>query len=321
MDRHTPPTGSRREARATQTGRLAAIVTQTAPIIRIPDSDPVPRPGETARKSCLVRIYPAGVSGSLISLKGAHLTIGRESDSDIELPDDFISRHHAVIEQVDGHFRLTDCRSLNGTFVNDIRIEQRILVPGDQIRLGNHILKFLSADHVEAQYHETVYQMMTVDALTNAHNKRYFEDVFARELLRTERHSRPLALLLLDIDHFKPVNDQYGHLVGDECLRQFSIRVQERVRGEDLFARFGGEEFALMLAETNLKQAVRVAQDIRQLIQAAEFRTSKGTLHLTVSIGVGFTSGQGPVGASEVIEQADGNLYRAKRDGRNCIRF
>lgn len=235
--------------------------------------------------------------------------------------DDFISREHAVIEEVGGVFRITDCDSLNGTFVNDRRIDEQVLVPGDQIRIGNHILKFLSADHVEAQYHEAVYQMMTVDGLTGAHNKRYFEDAFERELLRTKRHWRPLSLLLMDIDHFKRINDEYGHLAGDDCLKQFSACVRGRIRGEDLFARFGGEEFALALTETTLKQAVRVAQDIRQLIDKREFETAKGPIHMTVSIGVGFTNGQTPLTATEMIQQADENLYRAKDEGRNCIRF
>ncbi len=296
---------------------------QTAPIIRLPSADPASDegPAQPAQKSCLVRIYPAGVSGSLISLDGQRFTIGRDADCDIELADDFISRQHAVVEVVRGRLRITDCQSLNGTFVNDVRIQQHLLVPGDQIRLGNHILKYLSADHVEAQYHETVYQMMTVDALTNAYNKRYFEDAFQREVLRTQRHWRPLALLLLDIDHFKGINDEYGHLVGDECLKLFSTRIFERVRGEDLFARFGGEEFALLLTETTLKQAVRIAQDIRKLIEGSEFNTSKGAIRLTASTGIGFTSGQGPVTVTEILQQADENLYRAKNEGRNCIRF
>ena len=299
---------------------------QTAPIIQLPNDTALGEIPETQASSdeqaCLVRIYPAGVAGSLLPLSTVRNTIGRDAVCDIELMDDFISREHAVIYQQDGHYFLQDCASLNGTFINDERVtETRKLVPGDAIRLGNHIFKFLSADHIEAQYHEAVYEMMTQDGLTGAQNKRFFEDAISRELLRSQRHWRPLALLLFDVDHFKAINDQYGHLAGDECLKQLAMRVRSRIRGEDLFARFGGEEFALTLCETPLKQAVRVAADLRRKVEEEPFPTTKGPVSMTISIGVGFANGQGPMTAQEVIEMADDNLYRAKREGRNCVRY
>lgn len=299
---------------------------QTAPIIQLP-ADPVTAESERPRppsheQACLVRIYPPGVAGSLIPLSTIRNTIGRDAVCDVELLDDFISREHAIVFQQDGHYYLRDCSSLNGTFLNDRRISDvQRLIPGDAIRMGNHIFKFLSADHIEAQYHEAVYEMMTVDGLTGAHNKRFFEDAIGREMLRSQRHWRPLALLLFDIDHFKLINDQYGHLAGDECLKQLALRVRSRIRGEDLFARFGGEEFALALSETTLKQAVRIGLDLQQLVAEAPFPTTKGPIGMTISVGVGFSNGQGPLSTRELIEMADENLYRAKRDGRNCCRF
>jgi diguanylate cyclase (GGDEF)-like protein len=298
-------------------------VVQTAPIIHLPET----RLGEVGDASqqdqtaCLIRIYPAGVSGGQVLLTEERMAIGRDSCCHVELMDDFISRVHAFVVKVPEGFEIRDNGSLNGTYVNDQRIERQLLVPGDQIRLGNHIFKFLSADHVEAQYHETVYEMMTQDALTGAHNKRYFEDAFARELLRSQRHWRPLSLVLFDVDHFKAVNDRYGHLAGDECLKLLARRVNARVRGDDLFARYGGEEFALALPEASLRQAARMSQEIRQLVAEKPFATSKGEVPMTISLGVGFTNGQSPMTADELIQQADDHLYRAKKDGRNCVRF
>ena len=220
---------------------------QTAPIIQLTneidlqDVDGQCQPSTS--QACLVRIYPAGVSGSLIPLSSVRSSIGRDAMCDVELMDDFISREHAIIQQRDGKFFLQDCGSLNGTFINDQKVEgTQQLIPGDAIRIGNHILKFLSADHVEAQYHEAVYEMMTVDGLTGAQNRRFFEDAIEREIVRSQRHWRPMALLMFDVDHFKAINDQHGHLAGDECLKQLADRVRLRIRGEDLFARFGGEE-------------------------------------------------------------------------------
>jgi two-component system, cell cycle response regulator len=301
------------------------LVPQTVPIIRLPkdrDAGGDERPVESGEQACLVRIYPPGVAGSLLPLSTVRNLIGRESACDVELMDDFISREHAVIFQRDGRYFVQDCSSLNGTFVNDRQIDgPQQLVPGDALRMGNHIFKFLSADHVEAQYHEAVYEMMTMDGLTGAHNKRFFEDAIAREMMRAQRHWRPLALLLFDIDHFKDVNDNFGHLAGDECLKQLAVRVRSHVRGEDLFARFGGEEFAIALTEATLKQAARVSRDLCQQVESVPFQTARGSVPMTISIGIGFASGQHPMTAQELIAMADDNLYRAKRDGRNCVRF
>jgi two-component system, cell cycle response regulator len=301
-------------------------VAQTLPTIQLPRDTAMvevtaPAPASDPQAS-LVRIYPAGVSGSLIPLAGDRNSIGRDAICDVELMDDFISREHAIITLQGGHFYLQDCGSLNGTFINDVRVKEiQRLVPGDAIRLGNHIFKFLSADHIEAQYHEAVYEMMTLDGLTGAYNKRFFEDAIEREILRSQRHWRPLSLLLFDIDHFKAVNDHYGHLAGDECLKQLVARVRSRIRGEDLLARFGGEEFALALSETTLKQAVQIARDLRQQVENEPFPTSRGPVPLTISIGVGIANGQMAVSSKELIETADDNLYRAKHQGRNCVCF
>jgi diguanylate cyclase (GGDEF)-like protein len=275
---------------------------------------------DVERESCLVRIYPAEASGSLIALHSPRMTLGRDSLCDIEVPDDFISRVHCVLERHDARWVLTDRSSLNGTFVNDERVEERDLVPGDQIRVGNHIFKFLSSDHVEAQYHEAVYEMMTIDALTQTYNRRYFEEALRREVLRSARHQRPFALLLLDIDFFKRVNDRFGHLVGDEVLRALGARLKARVREDELLARFGGEEFALAMPEITQENAVEVAEEFRKLVSDEAVHSTRGEIPLTISIGMAHSDGRQPIACSELLDRADRKLYEAKHSGRNCVR-
>lgn len=268
----------------------------------------------------LVRIYPPGLAENLIPLAAGVTTIGREVTCDIEVVDDFISRHHATLELDDAGCWVVDHDCRNGTFVNDERIERRKLVAGDHIRIGNQIFKYLSADHPETQYHEAVYQMMTSDGLTSIANRRYFDDSFHRELARCVRHNRPIAVLLLDIDHFKRVNDLYGHLIGDECLKELCQRVRATVRTDDLFARIGGEEFALVLSETGREEALLVAERVRARIEAEPFAVARRLeVPLTVSIGVAHSDEAILRSTEEFLADADAQLYAAKNSGRNRV--
>lgn len=273
------------------------------------------------RQSCLVRIYPAGVSGSLIPLSFRRMTIGRDQSCTIEINDDFMSRTHATFELTENGYQVTDANSRNGTFVNDRRVTSQLLQLGDQIRMGNHIFKFLSSDHVEAHYHEAVYEMMTIDALTCVYNRRYFEDAFRREVLRSQRHARSLSLLIFDIDHFKQINDQHGHLVGDEILKSMCARVRSRVRGDEIVARVGGEEFAIVLVEASKANAQLVADSLCRLVGGAPLLESHPELSVTISIGGVYSSGLDISSEQDLIARADQQLYLAKSLGRNCVCF
>lgn len=274
------------------------------------------------RQCCLVRIYPAGVSGSMVPLSFRRITLGRDQGSTIEINDDFMSRTHAILELTDRGYTLTDCNSRNGTFVNDQRIFGACLLkPGDQIRMGNHIFKYLSSDHVEALYHEAVYEMMTVDALTGVYNRRYFEDAFRREVLRTQRHGRTLALLMFDIDLFKQINDRYGHLIGDQILKALAARIRTRVRGDEIFARVGGEEFAIVLVESSRENARKIAESICELVAESPLLPEQPELKVTISVGGVFTNGLEPLTGEDLISRADHQMYLAKAAGRNCTRF
>ena len=152
------------------------------------------------QSGCLVRIYPAEGIGEVYDLGNESIVIGRDPSCDFELDDDSVSRRHASLEQVAGEYVLTDRGSTNGTYVNDERIEQRKLRTCDRLRFGNQIVKFLSTDHIEVEYHETVYKIMTTDGLTQAYNRRYCLEVIEREFYRARRTGRPLSVLMVDVD-------------------------------------------------------------------------------------------------------------------------
>ncbi|HLW67271.1 MAG TPA: GGDEF domain-containing protein, partial [Gemmataceae bacterium] len=181
------------------------------------------------------------------------------------------------------------------------------------------IYRFLAGGNVEAEYHEEIYRLTIIDALTQIYNHRALLEFLERELVRSARHSRPLAMLMIDIDRFKRVNDELGHLAGDFALRELASLVSAAVRREDLFARYGGEEFAVVLVESTAKEALEVAERIRSAIAGHAFRFESNPFHITVSVGVAWTTGDEMLATKDMIRIADENLYAAKRNGRNQV--
>ncbi len=253
----------------------------------------------------------------MIPLDRDEYVFGRDSECEYELTDDFVSRRHAAFRWQGSDCFVADLGSMNGTFVNNLRVTQQQLNNGDQVRIGSHIFKFLVSDHVEAMYHEAVFEMMTVDALTKTYNRRYFDDAFNREVSRSLRHERSLGLLMLDIDNFKQHNDTYGHLVGDELLSGMCERISERIRVDEVFARIGGEEFALAVIEPSKESLDEMGAQLCELIGQVPFQTTAGEIDLTISVGGAYTGGHQAITAKDLFEAADSNLYRAKQSGRN----
>lgn len=269
---------------------------------------------------CLVHIYPPGPDmGRRHVLGPGRLVLGRGDDQDIRVQDNSVSRTHAVIEaNTDGVFIL-DQKSLNGTFVNDVPVcGAHQLGDGDYIRVGNAIFRFLTGGNVEAHYHEEIYRLTIVDGLTQINNRRYLEEFLEREVARAVRHRRPLSVLLFDLDKFKAINDQHGHLCGDHVLREMSGRVRPTIRREDLFARYGGEEFGMVLVETDHAQAVATGERIRRLVETTPFTFDGVTLNVTLSVGVA-TLDDASRAAADLLKAADDRLYEAKRRGRNRV--
>ncbi|MFL5342158.1 MAG: diguanylate cyclase [Gemmataceae bacterium] len=278
-------------------------------------------PVAAARLACLVHIYPSGPKlGYRYCVGDAPIVIGRTETCDIAIPDHSVSRMHARVETTPTGVSVTDLKSTNGTFINDRPVtSSSLLRDGDYLRAGNCIYRFLAGGNVEADYHEEIYRLTIVDALTQAHNRRYMLDFLEREQTRSARHARPLALLLFDLDHFKSVNDRLGHLAGDYALRELSARIRGTVRREDLFARYGGEEFAVVLVETPPAAAAAFAERLRACVADRPFRFEKEEFNLTVSVGVVCTAGDTSMTGTDLIQLADRRLAAAKRAGRNRI--
>src|SRR5882724_1701971 len=217
-----------------------------------------------SRSACLVHIYPTGPSmGTRYTLSDTPLVIGRASDCNIRINDHSVSRRHARIQPgADGYYAV-DLQSTNGTYVNDGPASMLKLKDGDYLRVGNCIYRFLMGGNVEAEYHEEIYRLTIIDALTDIHNKRYFVEFLDRELARSVRHNRPLSLIMLDIDKFKTINEEMGQLGGDFTLRELSARIKGNIRKEELFSRYGGEEFAIVLPETNRDGAAKLSERLR----------------------------------------------------------
>ena len=209
------------------------------------------RPAATPASSTFIR--PGRAWARATRSTDTPVVLGRGNDCDIRINDHSVSRRHARIQPgADGYYAV-DLQSTNGTFVNDVPASICKLKDGDYLRVGNCIYRFLAGGNVEAEYHEEIYRLTIIDALTDIHNKRYLLEFLDRELSRSARYARPLALIMFDIDRFKAINDELGHLGGDFTLRELAACVKGSVRKEELFARYGGEEFAIVLPETNLE--------------------------------------------------------------------
>jgi len=257
--------------------------------------------------------------GRRIPLTEGEHTLGRSTDSSIPIDSDSVSRKHARIWCLNGTWIVDDLNSTNGVFVNDARLKNHRLQAGDIVRVGEVIFKFLHGSDIEAAYHEEIYRLTITDALTGTSNKRHFLEFLERELAAGNRHRHPISLVMMDIDHFKKINDTQGHLGGDAVLRELGSRLLPRVRREDLVARYGGEEFAFVLTHTDEAGAANFAEAIRTLVSSRPFTLPDAkSLPVTISLGVATrTTEQGD--ALSLIKVADDRLYKAKQTGRNRV--
>jgi diguanylate cyclase (GGDEF)-like protein len=272
-----------------------------------------------AERPCLVQIYGPSL-GRKYTL-GQETSIGRDETCTIPLDLETVSRRHCLLSERDGNVYVRDEGSTNGTWLNGVQIPQESpLRSGDLIKVGAAIFKYLAADEqgaIEAQYHEEIYRLTIVDGLTQLYNKRYALDFLERELARAARHRRALTLVIFDVDHFKSINDAHGHSVGDGVLRELSGLLKKRIRREECLARWGGEEFALVLPESDEGQARFVAEALRRLVAEHPFGEDS-SLRVTISAGVAEFR-DADRGADAIIDAADRALYDAKRRGRNQV--
>lgn len=267
--------------------------------------------------ACVVVIHGEGL-GKRVDVAEQPVIVGRAHDCDLHIPHASVSRQHCSIWRVADGYRLRDLGSTNRTRVNERQVEASDLADGDHITVGETILKFISHASVEARYHEEVYQLATHDALTEIYNRRHFLELLEKEIARAQRHDRPLALAILDVDLFKRVNDEHGHIAGDGVLRQIAGILRHHVRGEDIAARIGGEEFAVLLPEADYPSAAEFAERLRAAVAATAFAPGGKPRQITISIGLALLGAQ-ITERSALMRAADAALYLAKESGRNRV--
>ncbi len=255
--------------------------------------------------------------GQLYKLDAKETTIGRDPNCTINIPDGSLSRNHAKWIEEDDKVWLVDLGSTNGTYCNGEQISRIILNDGDRIQLGNNIIiKFSWQDSLESAFQEQLFNSATRDGLTSLFNKKYFEEHLSTEFSFAKRHRSPLSIIMFDIDHFKRVNDNYGHLAGDEILRSVAYLITTMVRAEDLVARYGGEEFIVLL-RGDLPSAYAMAERLRHGVESHVFAFKEQIIPVTISLGVHSAADDDIHSPMELVMKADEYLYRAKNSGRN----
>lgn len=260
--------------------------------------------------------------GKTFKIKHEQIYIGRGENCDLMILHQSVSRKHAVISEEIIGYSIEDLGSTNGVIVNDLAIKKVLLKDSDVIRIGDYSFKFLASENLETLYHQELYQLKNVDALTQCYNKRYFTRQFQYEYERMLRYRNQLGYAIIDLDHFKRVNDTYGHLAGDYILTNFAAIVREHIRKSDIFGRVGGEEFALIIPETSKKGIIVLAEKIRGIVEDYHFEYEGKSISITISMGVVSTDDFDPaVSINRFIDTADQFLYRAKGSGRNQVQY
>lgn len=281
----------------------------------------VPSPSTSIRDRASLVVLAGPRVGTMLRIDGRDVTIGRSLRVELSLDDDGVSRRHARLRERDGAVWLEDLGSRNGTFVNGLRVMAAVqLADGDKIHVGRgSVMKFTYHDALDDSFQERVVVSALRDPLTRLYNKRYFDERLDAELRFAHRHGAKLALLLIDVDHFKRVNDGHGHLVGDTVLSAVAGALAKAIRNEDVVARFGGEEFVVILRATALDHALVLAERLRKRIEEVAVELDGGPpLSVTASIGVAELAP--PVAtAAELVDAADRALYAAKAAGRNRV--
>lgn len=258
--------------------------------------------------------------GKMYYLEDVITVIGRADDCNIAINDPRISRHHLKITLEGSKSIIEDMGSTNGTFVNGERIDKKALKNSDLIHISSDTLfNFATGSEAERMFHEAMHQMANFDAVTGINNKHVFTRRIKEEFSYARRTHIPLSLLMIDIDFFKKVNDEYGHMAGDYVLKGVAIRIGKAIRDEDILARYGGEEFAAILRNTDSQGALKLAERVRELVACEPFVFEEHKIPVTISIGVATFSGSNIASAHELIACSDTCLYKSKQGGRNKV--
>jgi two-component system, cell cycle response regulator len=266
-----------------------------------------------------------------IPLERDVVVLGRALEADVRVNDARASRLHARIsterDLITGEikYRLTDLGSTNGTMLNGVPVMEAFLKDGDKLLIGEHLLRFDLLDEIDQEFQRQIHRLLSHDDLTGLLSSRSFFSELRREAARAEHEKRPFCVLMMDLDHFKKVNDTLGHLVGSRTLEEVGSIITKNLRAGDVAARFGGEEFAAFLLAADIEHGIVAAERIREAVNLHDFpavrhgaEDNDRTHHITISIGIA-TFPEDSRDPIELVELADTALYHAKNSGRNRV--
>ncbi len=288
------------------------------------ETEPPTRPGEPARaasvlSNCALVRMDGPEAGRSYELATEITTIGRLTDNDIVLEEGSVSRNHARIVREGSSYFIEDLGTRNGTFLQGVPVQSAELHPGDTVQVGSGtVFSFQYLDTAQLALMRRLYESSTCDGLTGVINKKHFQNRLAGEVAYCRRHNTDLGLVMLDIDHFKRINDEYGHPAGDAVLCQVATSVAKQIRTEDMLARVGGEEFAVLARGIALEGCAALAERLRAVVEGLVCHIPGRQLSVTISLGCASLRGT-DVTAHVLIAMADERLYEAKRLGRNRV--
>ena len=278
-------------------------------------------------KSSAKKVYPCLIItseeglGTVCRLTGPEMVIGSDEGAGLFLPMRGVDRQHAELLLDDSGTWRINSRSDNLIIQNGMLLTGlTLLEDGDRLELGSVSFKFRYFDEEDERYHAALRQLAIRDGLTELYNVRFFADALVKEHEYSFRKQSSLALLFMDIDHFKLVNDRFGHAYGDFVLKELAMMLTTKIRGYDLLARYGGEEFVFLVREETEIAVQELAQRICKDVQNHVFNHAGIRAKLTVSIGYFWWDGKDRSTTSEdLLRLADDNLYKAKDAGRNRV--
>lgn len=258
-------------------------------------------------------------TGQMYNLSGQVVKVGRDPTCQILLDDPHVSRFHAeIICRPGNQVIIRDLGSTNGIFVNGKKVSEQSLLDGDKIKVGTrHYFKFCYQDAVDQNYQQHLFRAANIDSLTQLYNKKYFIDVFSKEFSYSRRNQQPLSLLMIDVDHFKKINDSYGHMAGDLVLKRIGHFFLQNLRLENIACRYGGEEFAIILRNVTSDLAQTIAERLRKAIESEKILFNGIPIPVTISLGIATFENANFETIEDMIQQADTYLYQAKQAGRN----
>jgi diguanylate cyclase (GGDEF)-like protein len=289
-------------------------------ITRVQDSPPGTVKGSTNRDQAYLIVLAGSAMGEMYKITREQTIIGRGQQAHIRMVDEGVSREHCEIQLESEGMILHDLGSTNGTFCRGVRVDRHVLEDGDKILVGSStVLKFTYHDSLDEVFQRQMYESALRDDLTKTFNKKYFTDRLESEFAYAARTKANLSLVVFDLDHFKEVNDTYGHPAGDLVLSEMAQAVATLIRAEDVFARVGGEEFAVICQSADSDQALAIAERVRQSVGGHKFIIEGKPVPIAVSAGIATVPEARITDAQALISAADQALYEAKRTGRNRV--